>query len=336
MQLHPALIFLAGLVVILLGSEMLLRGASRIASLLGIKPIVVGLTIVSVGTSTPELAVGIAAATEGRGSLAVGNIAGTNILNILLILGLSAAIKPLPLHLTSIRLDVPVMIATALALLAMAADGQLSQAEGLLLIAAGIVYTVALVRMSQREPAAVRQEFAEEFGPASQSARGGAGAALPASPWGRGVWNSLLLVAGMAITVLGAEWMVTGAASIARTFGVSDAFIGLTIVAIGTSAPELATTLMATFKDDRDVAIGNLIGSSIYNVQVILGLTCVLSAQSIDVSQDILRIDLPLAALVAIVCYPVFKSEKRVSRREGMAFLLAYAAYMVTLLTLRH
>lgn len=331
MPLHPSLIFLAGLVVIVVGSEMLLRGASRIAALLGVKPIVIGLTIVSVGTSMPELAVGIAAAAEGRGALAVGNVAGTNIFNILCILGLSAAIRPLPLHLTAIRLDVPAMIATALALLFMASDGALSAAEGLLLLATAVAYTVALVRVSRHEPAAVRREFAEEFGAASMRA----GAQPPVGHRWQAVWSGLLLVAGMAITVLGAELMVSGAARIARAFGVSDALIGLTIVAIGTSAPELATTVMATLKDDRDVAIGNLIGSSIYNVLLILGLTSVVSSEPVDVSQEILRIDLPVAALVAIVCYPVFKSERRVSRREGVVFLLVYAAYLGSLLTLR-
>lgn len=334
MQLHPALIFLAGLVVIIVGAEMLLRGASRIATLLGIRPIVIGLTVVSVGTSTPELAVGIAAAAEGRGALAVGNIAGTNIFNILFILGLSAAIRPLPLQLLSIRLDVPAMCAAALVLLLMAADGVLSRGEGLWLMAGAIGYTIALVRLSRRETPAMRREFAQEYGPASVKPR--PGAALPGSRWAHGAWNAVLLLVGMAVTVLGAELLVSGAASIAQAYGVSDAFIGLTIVAIGTSAPELATTLVATLKDDRDVAIGNLIGSSIYNVLVILGLTCVVAPAGIDVSPEILRIDLPLAALVAIVCYPVFKSERRVSRGEGIAFLSAYAVYFGSLLVLRH
>jgi len=330
MTLHPAIIFLGGLVVIVLGAEMLLRSAARIAGMLGVRPIIIGLTVVSVGTSTPELAVGIAAAAEGRGAMAVGNIAGTNIFNILFILGLSAWLRPLALHLLSIKLDVPVMIATALALILMAWDGVLSRNEGLLLLFAAVIYTVALVRLSRRESGAMRREFAEEYG--AERVMPPPGAALPYTPWGLGVWNALLLLAGMAITVLGAELLVSSATSIAQAYGVSDAVIGLTILAIGTSAPELATTLVATVKDDRDVAIGNLIGSSIYNVLVILGLTCVVAADGIDVSREILWIDLPLAALVAMVCLPVFRSGQAVSRREGAMFVVAYLAYLVSLL----
>jgi len=333
MELHPSLVFLGGLVVIVVGAEMLLRGASRIAALLGVRPIVIGLTVVSVGTSMPELAVGIAAATEGRGQLAVGNIAGTNLFNILFILGLSAAIRPLPLHLQSVRLDVPAMIATAVVLILLALDGWLGRLDGLLLMAGAVAYTVALVRLSRRESPAMRREFAQEYGPAAAFPR--SGAVAPGGRPGIAAWNGTLLLAGMAVTVLGAELLVSSAASLARQYGVSDAFIGLTIVAIGTSAPELATTLVATFKDDRDVAIGNLIGSSVYNVLVILGLTCVVARDGIEVGHQVLWIDLPLAALVAIVCYPVFRSERQVSRREGMLFVTAYLVYLGSLLALR-
>ena len=159
MALHPALLFLGGLVVVVLGAEMLLRGATRIATLLRISPIVIGLTVVSVGTSAPELAVGLTAAHEGKGPLAVGNIAGTNIVNILLILGLSAAIRPLPTRSLSVRLDVPVMIATAVALLVMSVDGVLTRAEGLGLLLAAVVYTVALVQLSRQEAPDTRLAF---------------------------------------------------------------------------------------------------------------------------------------------------------------------------------
>lgn len=330
MDLPPALVFLGGMVVIVAGAEMLLRGAARIAALLGVRPIVIGLTVVSIGTSMPELAVGVAAATEGRGALAVGNIAGTNIFNILFILGLSAAIRPLPLALQSIRLDVPVMIGTAALLIAMAADGTLGRLDGALLLAAALAYTAALLRASRRESPALRREYAQEYGGAAALAPSGA-----MHPGGRALWNGVLLLGGMAVTVLGAELLVASAAGLARQYGVSDAFIGLSIVAIGTSAPELATTLVATIKDERDVAIGNLIGSSIYNVLVILGLTCMAAPDGIEVGREILWIDLPLAALVALVCYPVFRSGREVSRREGIAYVVAYLAYLGSLLALR-
>ncbi len=326
MTLHPAVVFLGGLVVILLGAELLLRGATRIAAMLGIRPILIGLTVVALGTSAPELAVGVTAVLDGKGPLAVGNIAGTNIVNILLILGLSAAIRPLPLQLQSIRLDVPVMIASAIALYLMALDGVLSRVEGLALVAAAIVYTLVLIRVSRRESAEMKQEYAEEF---SRQALG-AGSGLA-----RGSWNAVLLLVGIGLTVLGADLLVAGAVDLARTLGVSDVVIGLTIVAIGTSAPELATTIVATFKDDRDVAVGNLIGSSISNILVILGLTCLAAPSGVEVGPEVLRIDLPLAAAVAIACWPVFRSDRMVSRREGILFVSAYVAYLATLLFVR-
>lgn len=330
MALHPALLFLGGLVVVVLGAEMLLRGATRIATLLRISPIVIGLTVVSVGTSAPELAVGLTAVHEGRGPLAVGNIAGTNIVNILLILGLSAAIRPLPTRSLSVRLDVPVMIATAVALLVMAMDGVLTRAEGLGLLLAAVVYTVALVQLSRQEAPDTRLAFRDAL-----AAQAPPRLNLPtgAAAW---AWNGALLLAGMALAVLGAELLVAGAVELAKAYGVSDAFIGLSIVAIGTSAPELVTTMISTLRNDRDVAIGNLIGSSIYNVLVILGLTMVAAPTSgVDVSAEVLWIDLPLAALVAIVCLPVFRSDRLVSRREGIGFVLAYAAYLGSLLLWR-
>ncbi len=326
MTLHPGIIFLAGLVVILLGAETLLRGASRIAVMLGIKPIVIGLTVVSVGTSTPELAVGLTAASEGRAALAVGNIAGTNIMNILFILGLSALMRPLPMRLLSIQLDVPVMIASALALVAMAWDGVLSRTEGAMLLLGAVVYTVSLVRLSRRESSALKREFSEEYNAASLGIRRNAPQAA---------WNALLLVVGIALTVLGAELLVSGAVNIAQAWGVSDAIIGLTIVAIGTSAPELATTVMATIKNDRDVAVGNLIGSCIYNVLVILGITCMVAPEGVVIGRDILLIDLPLAAAVAVLCLPVFRSDRLVSRREGASFVGAYLAYLGWLVFVR-
>jgi len=324
--LHPALVFLGGLIVIVFGAEILLRSATRIAIMLGVSPLVVGLTIVSVGTSTPELAVGITAVAEDKGPLAVGNIAGTNILNILFILGLSAAIRPLPIRLQSVKLDVPVMIGAACVLILMSLDGVLTQAEGALLVLAAVGYTVVLVRSSRAEDRATKREFSKEFGiaviPQAQRRR-------------RFAWDAAVLTAGMALTVLGAHLLVAGAVSLANAYGVSDAFIGLTIVAIGTSAPELATTIVATYRNDRDVAIGNLIGSSIYNILVILGLTMLAAPAGVDVGRDVLWIDLPLAALVALICLPVFRSDRMVTRTEGILFASAYLVYLGVLIAFR-
>lgn len=325
-ELSPWTSFAAGLVIILLGAEMVLQGASRLALLLGVKPILIGLTIVSVGTSAPELAVGIAAVLEGKGAMAVGNIAGTNIVNILLILGLSAAMRPLPLRSMSIRLDVPVMIAASLVLWWMASDGQLTAGEGMVQLALAALYTVALIWLSRKESPTLTAEYDREFGEDNLPRR--------MAYWPKVRQLGLLLV-GMALTVFGADLLVLGAAQIGRDLGISDAVIGLTIVAIGTSAPELATTVMSTLRNDRDVAVGNLIGSSITNIFVILGLTCVFAGQPVPVTADVLQIDLPLSAAVALVCYPVFRSDQQVSRKEGLAFVAAYVLYLGLLLAYR-
>lgn len=326
MDLHPALVFLGGLVLLVIGSEFILRSSSKIAAMLGLKPIIIGLTVVSIGTSMPELAVGITAVSEGRGAMAVGNIAGTNMLNILFILGLSAAIRPLKLQLLNLKLDVPVMIAAAIVLFLMSLNGILSRLEGAILFGGAIVYTVFLIRLTRKETAKMRKEFAEEFSKEVLVERPGA-LALTA--------NAFLLILGIAIAILGADFLVAGAVNIAVALGVSDAVIGLTIVAIGTSAPELVTTIIATAKDDRDVAVGNLIGSSISNILVILGLTCIAAPNGVDVSSDVLWLDLPLAAGVAIACYPVFRSNQRVSRIEGIVFVSVYLIYLGTLVFVR-
>ncbi len=326
MTLHPAIVFLGGLVVTILGAELLLRGATRIAAMLRVKPILIGLTVVAIGTSMPELAVGITAVTEDKGPLAVGNVAGANILDILFILGLSALIRPLPMHVLSIKLDVPVMIATAPALMWMVRDGVLSRTEGLLLVGGAVAYIVLLVRMSRRESAQTRHEFVEEYSPKVLLAAAGAR---------RAGWNVFLLIAGIVLTLLGADLLVAGAVNIAQAVGVSDAVIGLTIVAFGTTAPEFITAMVATLKDDRDVAIGNLIGSNITNILVVLGFTGIVAPGGIDVGEEILRIDLPLAAAVALVCLPVFSSNRMVSRLEGGLFVAAYMLYLGSLLLVR-
>lgn len=325
-EIHPFIVFLGGVVVVLLGSELILRGAASIAVVLKVKPIIVGLTIVAVGTSTPELAVGLTAVAEGTGALSVGNIAGANILNILFILGLSAALRPLPIRRRSVKLDVPAMILAALALILMSMDGVLTRTDGALLVLAAVAYTVILARTGRSESPQIKREFAEEYGTVTAPARTRAA---------KLVWFSVLLAGGIAIAMLGADLLVAGAVDMAKALGVSNAIIGLTIVAMGTSSPELATALLATYKNDRDVAIGNLIGSSIYNILAILGLIMLAAPQGVNVARDILWIDLPLAALVAIVCYPVFKSERLVSRKEGIYFVAAYSAYLATLLLFR-
>lgn len=324
--MNPYLIFLFGLIIITIGAEFLLRGASRIASLLGIRPIIIGLTVVSIGTSLPELAVGIAAINDGAADIAVGNIAGTNLVNILLILGLSAAIRPLPLQLKAIRMELFVMIFTAFLLLLLCLDGVLSYWEGAFMLLVGVVYIYMLIRNSKKEPPVIQKEFREEYEPSTKAEK--------RNEW-TWVINIIFLLGGIAATIWGADLLVSGASDIARTLGLSDVVIGLTIVAIGTSAPELVTTIVATIKDNRDIAVGNLLGSSITNILFILGTTCLFATDGLSVDQGILWFDLPLAAIVALVCYPVFRSDQMVSRREGILFVLSYCLYLLITILFR-
>lgn len=305
-----------GLTTLVLGAELLVRGGSALALRLGIPPIVVGLTIISIGTSLPELAIGIDAAQRGAGPLAVGNIAGTNLVNLLLILGLSAAMVPLAIGLRTIYFEVPVVAGVALLVLLLALDGELSLPDGLVLLAVAVVYTLVVVLLAVRDPDRGRVEAMSD------------GTSAP------GVLRSgLLLVVGLAVVVVGADWLVRGAVDLATDLGVSEVVIGLTVVAIGSSAPELVTTILSTVRGERDIAIGNLLGSSVYNLALILGTTAVVAP--LEVTRDLIRVDLPLMAFVAVLLIPVFASGRRVSRAEGVAFVVAYVLYLAVLLAVR-
>ncbi|MCC6205029.1 MAG: calcium/sodium antiporter [Hyphomicrobiales bacterium] len=315
---------LLGLVTLVVGAELLVRGGTRLAALVGVPPILIGLTIVAVGTSMPEMAVGIEAALQGSGSLAIGNIAGTNTFNILFILGLSALLMPLALEMRTLRFDLPMMTLAALALVVMAWDGVLTRTEGAILVTTGLVYTAGIILAARREGRAVKAEFAKEYG------------VVPERHPGRDiVASSAALVAGIAVIVVGADWLVDGAVDLARMLGVSDAFIGLTIVAIGTSAPELVTTVVSTLRQERDIAVGNLLGSSVYNILIILGVTALVPSSGIGVEPELIRIDIPVMGMAALVCVPIFLSGRRVSRMEGAAFVAAYMIYMTYLLVAR-
>jgi cation:H+ antiporter len=314
---------LAGLAALVAGSELLVRAGSRLAALVGIPPILIGLTVVAIGTSTPELAVGIEAALQGSGSLAMGNIAGTNTFNILFILGLSALLAPLALEMRTLRVDLPVMIAAAVALMAMSWDGLLTRMEGAVLAGAALVYTVVIVRGAKRESRRVKAEFAAEYAVAANGTKRKAAASFA------------VLVIGIAVIVAGADWLVAGAVDLAGMLGVSDAFIGLTVVAIGTSSPELVTTIVSTLRQERDIAIGNLLGSSVYNILFILGVTALVPSAGISVEPMLIQIDLPVMTAAALVCVPVFVSGRRITRMEGALFVGAYVTYLLYLIVSR-
>jgi cation:H+ antiporter len=303
----------AGLGVLLVGGELLVRGASRLAALFGISPLLIGLTVVSFGTSAPELAISLLAAAGGYAGLTVGNVVGSNIYNVLLVLGSSALIAPLLVKQQLVRLDVPLMIAASLFFWALALDGVLSLLDGALLFGLLLVYLVVVIVVPRRESADVVAEYEHEFG------------YHPAQQTRLKVRNGALVVGGALLLVLGSRWLVDGAVALAGSLGVDDLLIGLTIVAIGTSLPELTTSLVAALRGERDIAVGNVVGSNIFNILSVLGLTALIAPGGVLVSPSALAVDIPFMTAVAIACLPLLYTGRIVARVEG-AFLLVYGA----------
>jgi cation:H+ antiporter len=318
------LMFIIGLVALVLGAELLVRGASKLALSLGITPLVVGLTVVAFGTSAPEMAVSVQSAWSGQVDIALGNVVGSNIFNVLFILGASALITPLVVHQQVIRQEVPIMIGVSLLLWALALDGGISRWEGALLAVLVVGYTVLLIRQSRRETAAAQAEVDAEYAEAFDG---------PPKGWG-GHWGVqvLLILAGLALLVLGARWLVEAAVDFARHLGVSELVIGLTIVAAGTSLPEVATSIMAAIRGERDIAVGNVVGSNIFNILAVLGISASVAPADLAVAPAMLAFDLPVMVAVAMACLPVFFTGNRIDRGEGVLFLALYVAYTVYLI----
>lgn len=308
-------LIIGGLVALLVGAEILVRAGASLAGRFGVPPIVIGLTVVSIGTSLPELAIGIDAARGGSPALAVGNIVGTNLVNLLFILGLAALLVPVAFERRTLRFDLPAMVVAALALYVLARDGVLARTDGVLLLLGGIVYTGGVLYAGRRDPEPISD-----------------GAQYRSSRAHRLV---LGLVVGLVAIVAGAELLVEGAVRGAHALGVSEAVIGLTIIAIGTSAPELVTTLVSTVRGERDLAIGNLLGSSVYNIAVVLAVTCVAAPGGVPVPAEVLASDLVLLVVATVVAAPVMVTGSRIGRVEGGAFLVAYVGYLGWLLATR-
>lgn len=320
MTLAVVALLVLGLVLLVAGAELLVRGASRLALRFGISPLVIGLTVVAFGTSAPELAVSVQSGLAGQSGIAVGNIVGSNIFNVLMVLGLSALITPLLVSQQLVRVDVPLMIGASMLLWIMALDGRIGFFDGLLLTAGIMAYTLFAIRQSRKESAAVLAEYAQELG--------GDG-----SPWmGRLPVQVALIVGGLALLVLGAYWLVDSAVSIARALGVSEVIIGLTIVAAGTSLPELATSVVAAIRGERDIAVGNVIGSCLFNLLAIAGIAALATPGGLDVAQSLLHFDIPVMFVVALACLPIFAAGHLVARWEGALFLGYYLAYVLYLI----
>ena len=314
------LLFISGLVVLILGAELLVRGASKLALSFGISPLVVGLTVVAFGTSSPELAVSVQSAWSGQVDIALGNVVGSNIFNVLFILGASALIVPLVVHQQIIRQEVPVMIGASLLLWAMAADGGISRWEGWLLASLIVGYTIVIIRQSRRETAAIRAEYDEAFEGGAQGWD---------AHWGVQI---LLILAGLALLVLGSNWLVDAAVAFAKYLGVSELIIGLTIVAAGTSLPEVATSVMAALRGERDIAVGNVVGSCIFNILAVLGISASIAPSELLVPPAMPAFDLPVMVAVAVACLPIFFTGHLIARWEGALFLAYYLAYTTYLI----
>jgi cation:H+ antiporter len=306
--------FGAGLVLLVAGAEALVRGASRLASVLGVSPLVVGLTVVAFGTSAPELAVGISSAYAGEPDIALGNVVGSNIANILLVLGLAAVLQPVVAGVRVVRREVPIMIGASLGLWLVAVSGQIDRLEGLLLIVGILAYLTFLVRSSRKEAAAIRAEYAAQFG-----ARPTLGLALV---------NLALTVGGLAVLLVGADWIVHSATELATELGIPEVVVGLTIIAVGTSLPEIATSVTAGLRGHRDIAVGNVIGSCIFNILMVLGATAAVAPAPLAVSPTLLTVDLPMMVAAALACFPILYVGLVVERSEGALLLGFYAAYI--------
>ena len=290
--------------LLIAGGELLVRGAARLALGLGIAPLIIGLTVVAFGTSAPELAVSVRAALAGQADISVGNVVGSNIFNVLFILGISAILVPLSVSEQLVRVDIPAMVCTSLVVLLMAMNGVIGRSEAVFLVLALATYIGAQVVLGRRRRADA---------PAAEDT-------------GSLLTNLLLIASGLALLVLGSNWLVRSAVEIAAMLGVTSLVIGLTVVAAGTSMPEVVTSIIAGLRGQRDIAIGNVIGSNIFNLLAVLGITGLLVPGGIPVSASAIAVDIPIMVAVAVLCLPIFVGYT-IGRWEGIVFLGFYVLY---------
>ncbi len=386
-----AFLIVLGLALLVIGAESFVRGASQLAALIGIPPLIIGLTVVAFGTSSPELAVSIQSALTDQASLALGNVVGSNIFNILFVLGSSAAIAPLLVSQQLVRLDVPVMIGVSILMYLLSLDGRLSTLDGVILFSGAIVYTVILLRQGRSDnldeleeflgpvPAAIHAspatlkepetiatpaslspdpEFADlnvsrsdPTEPASHNPEPSEQRDLdpkdshsldpeiqhPAqaarSPKGKRLLHHIgFLLGGLALLTLGSRWLVEGCVQVAEALGVSELVIGLTVVAMGTSLPEAATSVVASLRGERDIAVGNVVGSNIFNILAVLGVCSIIAPHGIEIPNTALYLDIPAMIAVAIACLPIFFTGNCISRWEGIVFLTYQGLYTTFLI----
>lgn len=309
-----ALGFLAlGLALLYFGGEALVRGAAGLALKVGLTPLAVGLTVVAFGTSCPELAVSMNAALEGKGDVSMGNVVGSNIANVGLILALTAIIKPITVHLQLLRFDLPLLAAVTVGFVLTVLDRSLGRLEGGFLVAGLIVYIVVVLRLARKEGKAVQAQFAAEFS-----------TELPADQGKLWVQISMIVV-GLVMLVFGGRFFVDGAVELAKGLDIPEAVIGLTVVAIGTSLPELSASIVAAARGHSDIAVGNVVGSNLFNILSIMGITGLVKPITFP---GIEGADLVAMLLVSIGLFPLLFTGSRLSRFEGVILLAAYIAYV--------
>jgi cation:H+ antiporter len=301
--------FALGLLLLLLGADSFLKGASGVALRYGISPFVIGLTVVGFGTSAPEMTVNLLAAMRGSYDLAMGNVVGSNIANVGLILGCSALVAPLIVEMRLLRVEAPLLIGVGVLTWILCLDGTLGRGDGLLLLAGFAWLMWYIFRNAKNEPASVQLELAEiaETKPGLKR-------------------NLLRLAVGLAMLVYGANEMVEAAVVMARMWGMSELLIGLTVVAIGTSLPELASSLLAAWRGQTDVAMGNVIGSNMFNLLLILGVTA--GIHPLPVGNSLLWIELPAMVAISVLLYAMLRLDLKIDRREGVILLLAFAGFI--------
>lgn len=302
-------LFLLGLIILAIGAESLIRGAVRIAQALGVSPFIIGFTLIGFGTSAPELVVSLSAALRGSSEIALGNVVGSNIANIGLVLGLAAVVRPVTAYMRLLWVEVPLVIAISVLLWFLCRDGSLSQSDGIALLAGFVVLAVYMYRSASRESPEVQAEVGQV-------------AAVQMS-----MWLALVLVfVGLAGLIGGAQLMVDSAVAIAKSLGVSEWLIGLTVVAVGTSLPELAAAVAAAWRGESDLVLGNVVGSNLFNILLILGTT--VTVQPMAVSDSVVFRELPIMIGFALVLLFVLLNGLRVNRWEGAFLLIAYTGFV--------
>lgn len=314
---NAILFFISGLILLILGADLLVRGASRLAAAFGVSPLVIGLTIVAIGTASPEIAVSLQAAANGQADLTLGNVLGSNIFNILFILGITSVVVPIVIAEQLIRKDAPILLGVSLLTFVLAFDGNLSALDGAILAFLLVAYIVFALKQSRSESKKVQREYAAEY--TQKEPR----------TIGNSIINTVFILIGLGLLVLGSNWLVDSAVQIAKALGVSELVIGLTIVAVGTSLPEVATSVIAALKGESDIAVGNAVGSNIFNLLGVLGVGAIVSPKGIVVAEHVLQFDMPVMVFVALATLLVFYIDSRISRMEGWLLLAYYIIYVV-------